>query len=303
MNPRGKDMNPFDQFENLDDLLPAVDAPQGARGSFANVIRGERKTYTDKCDKCRGSGRFIGYSGRDFGPCFKCKGKGTVDYKSSPTERATKREQAEKRRVEAPVKNTEAFKTAHPTEFAWLMAKAGKSDFALSLLQGIAKYGSLTEKQLAAVQAAILRDTDRAANVAHAVANAKVVDVSKIEVAFATCRAKAKADGAMGVRWPKLRLDTFTFTDAPASERFAAAILVKEGDQKLGRIQGGKFIRSFACDDPTEARVVAAAADPAAAAVAYGQKYSRCSICGLELTNDESIKRGIGPICAEKFGF
>ena len=36
---------------------------------------------------------------------------------------------------------------------------------------------------------------------------------------------------------------------------------------------------------------------------AYGMRTGQCAICGLELTNGESIARGIGPICAEKWGF
>jgi hypothetical protein len=37
--------------------------------------------------------------------------------------------------------------------------------------------------------------------------------------------------------------------------------------------------------------------------VAYGKRTGACSCCGRELTNGESIDRGIGPICAEKYGW
>lgn len=36
---------------------------------------------------------------------------------------------------------------------------------------------------------------------------------------------------------------------------------------------------------------------------ATGKPTGRCCICGLTLTNDDSIKLGIGPICLEKVGF
>jgi len=36
---------------------------------------------------------------------------------------------------------------------------------------------------------------------------------------------------------------------------------------------------------------------------ATGKPTGRCCMCGLTLTNDDSIKRGIGPICMEKVGF
>src|SRR5262245_8982532 len=150
-----------------------------------------------------------------------------------------------------------------------------------------------------AVQKLMARDTERKQA---REATAKAVDVSKVEAAFAEARNAAASDGE-GVKWLKLRLDTFTFSDAPARGQWAAAIFVREGETKLGRIAGGKFMRSFACDDTTESRVLAAAADPEAAAVAYGQRTGEGSCCGRELTNAESRARGIGPICAEKYGW
>lgn len=33
----------------------------------------------------------------------------------------------------------------------------------------------------------------------------------------------------------------------------------------------------------------------------FGKLYGRCMVCGRTLTNPESIERGIGPICAERF--
>lgn len=35
----------------------------------------------------------------------------------------------------------------------------------------------------------------------------------------------------------------------------------------------------------------------------YGKTTGQCAICGRVLTNEESIERGIGPICAEKVNF
>jgi hypothetical protein len=44
------------------------------------------------------------------------------------------------------------------------------------------------------------------------------------------------------------------------------------------------------------------AADPAKEARLYGLRTKRCACCGIELTDPKSIERGIGPICAEKWG-
>jgi Family of unknown function (DUF6011) len=45
------------------------------------------------------------------------------------------------------------------------------------------------------------------------------------------------------------------------------------------------------------------AKDPKAAAIRYGKELGYCGICGRELTRKESIARGIGPICATRFGY
>lgn len=52
----------------------------------------------------------------------------------------------------------------------------------------------------------------------------------------------------------------------------------------------------------TEAQRIidAIAADPLAAATLYGKTTGRCGICSRELSNPESIERGIGPVCASR---
>ena len=42
--------------------------------------------------------------------------------------------------------------------------------------------------------------------------------------------------------------------------------------------------------------------DVNAALTVYGKMTSQCGCCGLPLTNKESIERGIGPICLDKYG-
>jgi hypothetical protein len=45
-----------------------------------------------------------------------------------------------------------------------------------------------------------------------------------------------------------------------------------------------------------------AAENPTLAAKIHGQRTGNCACCGRELTVKASIERGIGPICAERFG-
>lgn len=55
--------------------------------------------------------------------------------------------------------------------------------------------------------------------------------------------------------------------------------------------------------DTVRETIMGAASDPISAAIRYGKITGSCSCCGKELTVKESIERGIGPICARKFGF
>lgn len=49
--------------------------------------------------------------------------------------------------------------------------------------------------------------------------------------------------------------------------------------------------------------IMGAANDPLNAAIRYGRASGSCSCCGRPLTDPRSIERGIGPICATKFGW
>jgi hypothetical protein len=55
--------------------------------------------------------------------------------------------------------------------------------------------------------------------------------------------------------------------------------------------------------DEVKETLMAAANDPLNAAIRYGKVSGECSCCGRELTDPRSIERGIGPICADKFGW
>jgi hypothetical protein len=122
------------------------------------------------------------------------------------------------------------------------------------------------------------------------------IDVSAIATSFAAAHANK-------IKAPKLRLDTFVFSRAPDYGANAGSIYVKEDGAYLGKVTAGRFYPSRDCDDPTKARIVAVAADPHKAAVAYGMRFGSCSCCGRELTNGVSVELGIGPICRDKFGW
>lgn len=292
--------------DDLGDIFARDDnAPARPLPTLAEAKQAVGLGYTEKCPACRGRGRFISYAGRDCGPCFKCKGKGTKTFATSPAQRA---KSADKRAADRDAKRiaiheaVKAFTVDFADDFAWMQARRETFEFANSMCDALTTYGSLTEKQHAAVTRLRLADeqrtAQRAVEAAQRAENAPVVTLAKIEDAFSTAIGK-------GIKRPKLRLDTFKFSLAPATGRNAGAIYVVDAaeGQYLGKIADGKFLRVRECNDDQEQRIVAAAADPHAAAIAYGQRTGNCCICDRELTNHASIDAGIGPICAGRMGW
>ena len=185
-----------------------------------------------------------------------------------------------------------AWSTANPAEWQWLVDNADSFEFAASLMQSLRKWGSLTIGQHTAVQRIIAKRKIQADR--HA--SAPTVSLAPIESAFD----KAKA---AGIKYPKLRLDVFTFSPAGATSKNAGAVYVKEGDTYLGKVLNGKLFAVSACTPQQEDAIVAVAADPMNAAIAYGKRFGKCSICARTLTDAESIARGMGAVCATRFGW
>lgn len=179
-----------------------------------------------------------------------------------------------------------AWAQAHVAEMGWISEHMERNEFAMACAVRIENHGELTPNMLAAVR--------RSTGAKEAVA----ISVAEIEARFAVARENL-------VKQPRMRLDTFVFK-AVVKGANAGGIYVTEGSGEdgvyLGKVMGGKFLPTSACTDDQKSRILAAAADPAAAAVAYGQRTGNCCICGRELTAEESIERFIGPICAGKFG-
>jgi hypothetical protein len=266
------------------------------------------RVFEEPCAKCRGSGQWISFSGRIGGQCFACKGLGKFTFKTSPEHRAAGRIQAAKRKGDAMAD----FVKANETEMKWLAAaaerqhkrahKVGTSwNFPIELMEKFAQYGSLTEGQLGAVRKCMARDEVRRAEAEKAKDERPAVDGSKIAAAFERAQRAAQADGE-GIMDLRLRLDTFVFS---LSRDHDGSIWIKDKTENtwVGKIAEGKFQRYRSCTDDQQTRVLAACADPATAARAFGQRFTQCSCCGRTLTNAKSREMGIGPICAGKWGF
>jgi len=213
--------NPFDDMSN--------DLDFGAPAKAATV---EVAYFEQACPKCNGTGRYtFGYINVRSGECFACKGKGKMTFKTSPATRLKAKMATQKRavaKVEAQANKAQEWKEANPAEAAWMEASAGNFEFARSMLDALNKYGHLTEKQMETVQRLTVQSAERQAaraveQAARAV-SAPVVTVQAIEVAFNNAK-------EAGVKYPKLRLDTFVFSPAGENSKNAGAIYVKsKGD-------------------------------------------------------------------------
>lgn len=263
--------------------------------------------FNDKCPKCIGGF----WKGNHRFPCFACKGKGVLSFKTSPEARAKARAKATEKRIEREADKA-AWREEHKAEIAWATRAAARNterggtfDFPAKLLESLEQWGTWTDGQLAAVQKLMARDQARKAELAQT--HSAIVDASKIEAAFAIARERASRPGMVGIwtRPLKMRAGNLDLTFQPGSigSRWEHQIFVRQGEKKLGTIEGGSFKRRFECSDAETAAVIEACQDPAQAAVAFGKAWGVCSACGRTLTDDESIARGIGPICAENFGW
>jgi hypothetical protein len=249
---------------------------------------------------------FRGYTGRIVGDCFKCDGKGVRFFRTSSDDRAKARDAAAAKREAAAataVEQANAWLEANPVEAAW-MREPVKGDFTFhaDMLEALNKYGHLTERQEAAVRNAAAKSAARkaqwAADKAARDAAAPVLTMGKIRAGF--------DNATQYLKRPKLRIADIQFSLAPATGVNAGCIYAVRvsDDTYLGKITpDDRFIRSRDCTDANSDVVARVAADPAAAASAHGHEYGYCSCCGRELTNPESVARGIGPICAERWGW
>lgn len=289
-------MNTPDPFANLESTLDDMIEENGANPVDIDHPRLAPEMHYETCRKCGGGGVFYSFTGRPLGECGACKGKGKRAYKTSRDQRENNRAKANERARNKRVQNWDDFCSRSPKVSAWIKAKAPTFEFAASLEAAVQKYGDLTDNQYVAVKRCMDRDEARKAEAIERAENAPAVELGKIGEAF-------EAAKASGLKWPKLHLKTFVFSMAGENSKNPGAIYVKDGSEYLGKIIGGKLITVRSCGTEREQAILDIVADPEAAAVAHGVATGSCSCCNRELTNPESIERGIGPICAAKWGW
>ena len=164
------------------------------------------------------------------------------------------------------------------------------NSFAQSLVEQIINKGSLSEKQMFAASAMLMKIKN---NKEERQRNIVSIDLSNVKKIF------DKAHEA--IKNPKFRVDNIVLSRAPDNGRNAGAIYVKVDGEYAGKVTGGYWL-PFKAPEGTFEKLQEIAKDPLGSAVAYGKRTGNCSACGRDLTNHGSIEKGIGPICAERLG-
>ena len=165
------------------------------------------------------------------------------------------------------------------------------NSFAKSLVEQVARKGTLSDKQLFAASAMLAKIES---NKAKRKSNMISLDVSKIQAVL------DKADVSM--KTPKIRVGDFVFSKPAAHSKNAGSLYIKQLGEYIGKVTGGYYLPVGSVSKETIAEIEGICKDPMESAVAYGRRTGNCAVCNRDLTKHDSIDRGIGPICADKLG-
>ena len=79
-------------------------------------------------------------------------------------------------------------------------------------------------------------------------------------------------------------------------------IAVMGGYRLYGQIRGDEWHSKPKCPPIITAQLLVFSRAPVEFLELFGKATGHCCICGRLLTNEGSVERGIGPICAERYG-
>lgn len=284
-----------DEFEAF---LNSADAQADRDTAKARPSKTQQKF---PCGQCHGTGRYQG--ARVHQPkseCFACRGTGF--FKTDPRKLADRRAASALKKTQKLDEALAGFKAAHPDLYKELhdaRTLGSNNGFICSLSEGLFKYGSLTENQVAvwyrgkAKMALIVEAREEEKK-----RTAVEVDLTPIRTMFETAVAN-------GYKKPVYRAEGLVITRAPNTGSNPGALYIKgEGGfdaPYFGKILGTTFQPTREGHAAGETLTLIAK-DPLEAALRYGRRTGNCACCGRLLTNHTSIDAGIGPICKAKWG-
>lgn len=178
-----------------------------------------------------------------------------------------------------------SFTEAHPHETVWIYSS--DFDFAAKMREVLKQWGGLTPGQLAAVRKCMSykKFPDGATQYPPRAAEIDLTKVPSGMYAVPNGETRLKVQIKRGTgKW-----QGWIFVSDGAVYGQARHY----GAQKPGETYRGKI----------EEALRAIAADPRTASQAYGRLTGSCGVCGRHLEDKDSVKRGIGPICADNMGW
>jgi hypothetical protein len=180
---------------------------------------------------------------------------------------------------------------------------------AIEILTKAAAYGDLTDRQHAYV-------VDLIGKAGTTMPRSRpTIDLSRVNLMFDTASATLKRpfvifatykphpDPILAAQGKQVVDVEFRVSQAPATGKNPGSLYVKRAGEYQGKIaRDGTFSAARDAHPGMVDALQAFAADPARAALAYGQATSNCCFCARELTDQRSVDAGYGPICASRFG-
>lgn len=288
-------------FADLE-VMPSEYAATFGKGGQQQKAKKERPTFP--CQSCAGTGVYGGVRvHQEKAQCFSCAGKGF--FYSSEADRRKSRDSAAKRKASKIEVAKEAFNSENPGFLEIMAEMVSWNSFAADLMAQYNAKGALSVNQVSAVlrMHAKALATKAAKAAAKALADKEraamggAVDLSGIHAMFD----KAKESG---LKKPAYRAEGLVLTLAKATSINAGAIYVKrKGGDYIGKVVASEFKPTWDAKPEDKDTLLKIAGNPSQVARDYGRLVGECSCCGRELTDPNSIAAGIGPICAEGWGF
>jgi hypothetical protein len=283
-------------FSDLDADLDAertVEQVQADSKAVSAFYAPAAKPAGEICPKCKGCGRYrVGNhqygTYRDLGPCFKCGGTGAVSAAVAKAHRTRETNKAAK------VSEQNAWLKEHGDVMRWIGDELPYSNFAQSLNTHFDKTGRLSTGQIIAVRKILAEKVTRAQlaskTAAETASQGNGLDLRHIP------------DGRYAVPNGDTRLKV-RIEKPEAPTKWAGWVFVSDGADYGQRRRYGRQAPGKTYDGMIEDELRIIAADPKAAAIAYGKLTGTCCLCGRKLENENSVAAGIGPICAQKEGW
>lgn len=278
--------------------------PEDYAGQGGQQPKAKKERPTFPCQSCGGTGVYRSPRvHQEKAHCFPCGGKGF--FYQSEGDRMKARAAAAKRKRSKIETAMELFNSENPGFIEILSELAGWNTFAADLRAQYNAKGALSVGQVSAAlrihaKAMATRAAKAAEKAMREEERVKIggaVDLSEIHAMF------ARASEA-GLKKPVYRAEALVLSLAKASGKNPGAIYVKrESGEYIGKVMAGEFKATWDAKPEDRETLLKIAANPSKVAKDYGKLVGRCSCCGKELTNKISIEMGIGPICAEKWGF